>query len=134
MGKQIHKTSQNPPSTTTKMAKTKTREITIQESKGAFRFKKSGHSKKDYDFSGMLALRQLLSNEKARILHTIKTESPKSIYELAKKLDRNFKAVKDDLSLLERFGFIEFIKEKTKNRVRHRPEIIIDKMVINIKI
>ena len=116
------------------MAKTKTREITIQESKGKFSFKKAGHKKTDYDFSGMLALRQLLSNEKARILHTIKTESPKSIYELAKKLGRNFKAVKDDLTLLERFGFIEFIQEKTKNRIRHKPEIIIDNVVINIKI
>ena len=117
------------------MAKTKTREITIQESKGTFTlFKKSGHSKADYDFSGMLALRQILSNEKARILHVIKTEHPKSIYDLAKKLQRNFKAVKDDLNLLERFGFIEFIEEKTKNRIRHKPEIIVDNMIITIKI
>ena len=97
-------------------------------------FWKSGHTKKDYDFSGMLALRQLLSNEKARILHVIKTEQPKSIYELAKKLKRNFKAVKDDLKLLERFGFIEFTEEKTKNRIRHKPEIVVDNMIITIKI
>ena len=117
------------------MPKTKTREITIKESKGAFSiFKKPNHSKGEYDFSGILALRQLLSNEKARILHVIKTEKPKSIYELTKKLNRSFKAVKDDLNLLERFGFIEFIEEKTKNRKRHKPEIIVDNMIINIKI
>ena len=73
-------------------------------------------SKKDYDFSGILALRQLLSNEKARILHVIKTQSPTSIYDLSKKLDRTFKSVNDDLKLLERFGFIELIEEKTKKR------------------
>jgi predicted transcriptional regulator len=117
------------------MAKTKIRNITIKESKGAFSILKgSGISKSDYDFSGMLALRQLLSNEKARILHVIKTQKPKSIYELAKKLNRGFKAVNDDLKLLERFGFIEFIEEKTKKRVRHKPEIVVDSVTINIKI
>ncbi|MBU4070110.1 MAG: hypothetical protein KJ646_03960 [Nanoarchaeota archaeon] len=117
------------------MPKTKTREITITESKGAFSlFKKSQTSKKDYDFSGMLALRQLLSNEKARILHTIKTQKPQSIYDLAKKLNRGFKSVNDDIKLLERFGFIELIEEKTKNRIRHRPEIVVDIMTIHIKI
>jgi predicted transcriptional regulator len=115
--------------------KIKTREITIKESKGAFSLlKKSGVSKKDYDFSGILALRQLLSNEKARILNVIKTQNPNSIYDLAKKLERGFKSVSDDIKLLERFGFIELIEEKTKNRIRHRPEIVVDSIIINIKI
>lgn len=117
------------------MPKTKTREITIRESKGAFSLlKKSGVSKKDYNFSGVLALRQLLSNEKARILHAIKIQKPNSIYDLAKKLGRGFKSVSDDIKLLERFGFIELIEEKTKNRIRHRPEIVVDNIIINIKI
>jgi len=117
------------------MPKTKTRDITITESKGAFSiFKKQKLSKDDYDFSGMLALRQLLSNEKARIIHAIKTKNPNSIYELAKILDRNFKAVNDDIKLLKRFGFIELIEEKTKKRIRHKPKIVVDSIVINIKI
>ena len=115
--------------------KIKIREITITESQGAFSiFKKPQASKKDYDFSGMLALRQLLSNEKARILHIIKTQKPHSIYELAKKLDRGFKSVSDDIKLLERFGFIELIEEKTKKRIRHKPEVIVDMVTINVKI
>lgn len=117
------------------MVRTKVREITIKESKGAFSvFKKSKTSKKDYDFSGILALRQLLSNEKARLLHAIKIQKPNSIYELAKKLNRGFKSVNDDIKLLERFGFIELIEEKSKNRIRHKPQIIIDTMTIHIKI
>jgi predicted transcriptional regulator len=113
----------------------KTREISLVESQGAFSiFWKHGVSKKDLDFSGISALRQLLNNEKARILHTIKTQKPNSIYELAKKLGRNFKAVRDDIKLLERFGFVELIEEKTKNRVRHKPEIVADSITINIKI
>ncbi|MFH1187085.1 MAG: hypothetical protein V1697_02840 [Candidatus Levyibacteriota bacterium] len=117
------------------MPKTKTREITITGSKGVFSiFKKSGTSKKDYDFEGVLALRQLLSNEKARILNVIKTQEPQSIYDLAKKLKRGFKSVNDDIKLLKRFGFIELIEEKTKNRVRHKPIITVDTITIHLKI
>jgi predicted transcriptional regulator len=117
------------------MAREKTREITISESKGAFSiFKKSGTSKQDYDFEGVSALRQLLSNEKARILHVIKHKNPSSIYELAKILGRGFKSVNDDLKLLERFGFIEFIAEKTKKRVRHKPKIVVDTITIHLKV
>jgi len=115
-----------------KKEKTKTREITIIETKGAFSI--FGGGKKDYDFSGVLALRQLLSNEKARILYVIKTEKPKSIYDLAKKLGRGFKSVNDDIKLLERFGFIDLIEEKTKNRKRYRPEIVIDSVTIHLRI
>jgi len=115
--------------------KTKTREITIKESRGKFSiFKQQKISKKDYDFEGISALRQLLSNEKARILNTIKTQKPTSIYDLAKKLDRGFKSVNDDIKLLERFGFIELIEEKTKNRIRHKPEIIVDTITIHVRV
>lgn len=117
------------------MAKIKVREITIQEEEGAFNFfTKLGVTKKDYDFEGISALRSLLSNEKARILHTIKYQNPSSIYDLAKKLGRTFKSVNDDLKLLERFGFIEFIEEKTKHRRKHRPVLIVDTLTINFKV
>jgi len=117
------------------MAKSKTREITIRESKGTFSiFKTPDVSKDSYNFSGILALRQLLSNEKARILDTIKTQKPVSIYDLAKKLKRGFKSVNDDVKLLGRFGFIELVEEKTKKRVRHRPVLVVDNIIINIKI
>ncbi len=116
------------------MAKIKIRDITIYESMGGFLFRKTKTSKKDYDFSGLKALRQLLSNEKARLLHVIKTQNPSSIYDLAKKLGRGFKSVNDDIKLLERFGFVELVEEKTKNRVRHKPEIVVDKVTVNLVI
>ena len=112
-----------------------TREITIKGSKGNFFiFKKNSKNKGDYDFSGISALRQLLSNEKARILETIKTEKPSSLYDLSKKLGRNFKSIHDDIKLLERFGFVEIVEEKTKNRIRHRPILINNSITIQIKI
>lgn len=117
------------------MATTKIREITIKESQGTFSiFKSAGVTKEDYDFSGILALRQLLTNEKARILDTIKTLKPVSIYDLAKKLNRGFKSVNDDVKLLERFGFIELIPEKTKKRERLRPKLVVEGVTIHIKL
>jgi len=117
------------------MATTKSIDITIKESKGAFYiFKQAGSSKKDYDFSGTLALRQLLSNEKARILHVIKTKKPSSIYDLAKTLKRGFKSVNDDVKFLQRFGFIDLVEEKTKNRIRHKPVIVIDEINFHFKV
>ena len=117
-----------------KMA-TKTREIIIKESKGAFGIRKDSKiSKKDYNFEGLAALRQLLSNEKARMIHVIKTQKPNSLYDLAKKLNRDFKSVVNDIKLLQRFGFIELIKEKTKKRVRHKPQIIVESIIIKIKV
>lgn len=113
----------------------KTREISIRESKGAFSILKDTKiSKKDYNFNGLTALRQLLNNEKARMIHVIKTKKPTSLYDLAKKLNRNFKSVVDDIKLLERFGFVELVKEKTKNRVRHKPKVVVNNVTIHIKI
>ncbi|MFH1589740.1 MAG: HTH domain-containing protein [archaeon] len=117
------------------MASLKTREIKIIESKGAFSIlRKGSFSRGDFDFEGLSALRRLLSNEKARLLHVLKTQKPGSIYDLAKKLGRNFKTVNDDIKLLERFGFIHLIEEKTKNRIRHRPKLVADTVTIHLKI
>jgi predicted transcriptional regulator len=110
-------------------------DISIVEDSGYFSiFKKKDPSEKNFDFSGIASLRQLLTDEKARILHTIKYEKPNSIYQLAKLLKRNFKSVNDDLKVLERFGLVSFVEEKTKKRVRHRPEIAADSINISLKI
>ncbi len=117
------------------MVKTKTREVTIKESGGTFNIFSSSNSKdKEYDFDGLSALRQLLSKEKAKMLDAIKYKNPTSIYGLAKILGRPFKATMDDIKLLERFGFINLIEERTKKRIRHRPEIAVDHMIIHLKI
>jgi predicted transcriptional regulator len=112
-----------------------TREITIKESKGTFSlFKKSSKNKEEYDFSDIAALRKALSNEKARMLSVIKSEKPDSIYLLAKKLERNFKSVYEDCKLLEKFGFIELIEDKVKNKRRLSPRISSDSITIHINL
>lgn len=112
-----------------------TREIFIKESQGTFSlFKKPISDDKRYNLSGVSSLRQLLSNEKAKMLSVIKTEKPSSLYDLSKKLGRGFKAVYGDVTLLKRFGFVDIIEEKINNRIRHRPVIVNDTITINIKI
>jgi predicted transcriptional regulator len=115
------------------MTKNKSREIFIKEARGNFVILPSIKSK-DYDFDGLLSLRKLLTREKARMLDVIKYKSPGSIYELAKILKRPFKGVMDDIQLLERFGFIDLIEERTNKRIRHKPIIVVDTMNISIKI
>jgi len=117
------------------MAKSKIREVTIRESQGSFSlFNEKNITKESYNFDGLDSLRKLLSKEKARILDVIKIKKPKSIYELSKILNRPFKAVIDDIKLLERFGLVNLVEEKTKKRVRHRPEVSIDHLIIHLKI
>jgi predicted transcriptional regulator len=116
--------------------KTKTREVTIVDNGGTMLpfFKKFENEKKDFDFEGISALRKLLSNEKCRLLHTIKIKNPGSIYELAKILKRDIKSVKNDIKLLDRFGFIDLISEKSGSRERLKPVIVVDSVYINLKI
>ena len=112
----------------------KTKNITLSEKEGTFstifnRFKSQKQSS-----SEVSDLRQLLSNEKARILNIIRTKNPSSIYELAKLLGRDFKAVRQDIKLLEKFGFIELISSHKQGRERLRPLLALDKLVITIDI
>ena len=113
--------------------RTKIRYVDINVNKGGFVSKLIG-TDKPHDFSDIKLLRKLLSNEKARILYALKSEKPKSIYGLAKLLGRDFKSVRDDIKVLERFGFIEFHAEKTGRRESLRPVLVIEKLQIIIDI
>lgn len=115
--------------------KTKSLEVTITDDKGAFGsfFSRIAGDKSDFDFKGLSSLRTLLSNEKARLIHVIKTKNPKSIYEVSKLVQRNFKSVFEDISALEQFGIIDLVKEKSGNRERLKPVLIIDNIKIDIR-
>ncbi len=119
------------------MVKTpKIKEIELVSESGTFTsfFRKITGDHKEHDFEGVIALRSLLSNEKARIIHILKTKKPSSIYGLAKILKRDFKSVNDDIKLLKKFGFIELISEKTGKRARLKPVLAIDSLQINVRL
>ena len=85
-------------------------------------------------FSAIFGKRKSSKNqsEKARLLHICKTKKPDSIYALAKLLGRDFKAVRYDIKLLEKFGFIELISSHKDGRERLKP--IVDADSVNITI
>lgn len=107
--------------------------ITLAEKGGAFSFilNKIKGEKKTSEIS---RIRSLLSDEKARILHVCKTKQPESVYQLAKLLGRDFKAVRQDIRLLEEVGFVELITSHKKGRERLRPLVETDQLIITINI
>ncbi len=116
--------------------KVKIFEIDIEEKISKFTpfFRKSSMKKNDYDFSGLEKARNMLSNEKIRILHAIKYQKPKSIYQLAKILERDFKAVITDVKTLENFELLDLISEKKGKRDSIKPILNVDKLNISLKI
>jgi len=81
-------------------------------------------------------LRQLCSPEKIRIIQAIRHEKPVSVYGLARKLGRGFKAVRQDLELLRHFGIVALVKESEKNskRQRLRPVLALNKLQLNLQL
>jgi len=90
--------------------------------------------KSSYNSADTAILRQLFSKEKARIIYTIKTKTPDSIYSLAKILKRDIKSLRQDLKLLERFGFVEFHSIKKGKRKLLKPVLVIDRLEIILNI
>ena len=88
-------------------ASKQTRNISLSIESGMFTgiFKRLRGTKGSYDSSDISEVRKILSNERARILYLLKVEKPDSIYQLAKLLKRDFKSVREDIKLLEKFGF-----------------------------
>ena len=108
----------------------KTKSISVIEKEGTFTsFFKKKSDKKETEIA---KLRQLLTNEKARLLHVAKTKKPESIYKLAKLLGRDFKAVRHDIKLLEEYGIIELTSSHKQGRERIRPIVDADRLVVTI--
>ena len=114
--------------------KTKTRYVDVNVKEESFVSRLLGSGKEKHNFSDVAILRNLLSNEKARILYFLKHHKIQSIYDLAKQLNRDFKSVREDLKILERFGFIEFHTKKTGKREALIPVLSINKMEIIVNI
>lgn len=114
--------------------KKKTRYLNLNVKQDSFALKILGDKNKKHNFSDIVLLRKLLTNQKARILYALKKNKIKSIYHLAKVLGRDFKSTSDDLKLLERFGFIEFHSVKVGKRESLVPTLNVSEMNLIIKI
>lgn len=118
----------------TKKSKTLFIDLNVSDEGILSRFLTKKTKDTEYNPEDIELLRKLFSNEKTRILHTLKKKKPKSIYDLAKILKRDFKSVYSDLKFLERFGFIEFHSEKNGNRESLKPVLKIDSLKLELTI
>jgi len=118
----------------TKKTQLKTRSVELYITASSFSsiFRRLRGEKSDFDFEGISELRQLISNEKARLLYIIKNQQPDSIYNLAKIVKRDFKSVRQDVKLLEKFGFIVLKPETKGKRKKLKPVIAIDKLQVSL--
>ena len=90
--------------------------------------------KERLSFQNLDSFRKILTKQRLKVLHVIKHQHPKSIYELAKMTKRDMKNIRDDLSKLKELGLIELIKEKENKREPLIPVTKYDKLQVSIEI
>jgi len=84
-------------------------------------------------FQSLDQLRKFLTSKRLELLKVIRHKKPRSIYELAKLVDRTPENVNTDIKFLEQLGFVEIIKVKDI-RKKLVPEVNYDKMTLEIKV
>jgi predicted transcriptional regulator len=114
--------------------KTRTIDLSFSEEGSSLNFFFQKKQKTLFDLESLSLLRKVFSKERIRLIDVIKKEQPQSIYHLTKLAHRDFKAVFKDVKLLEKFGFIDLKKEKTGSKIKLRPIIAVDSLIIRIKI
>ena len=90
--------------------------------------------KERLSFQNLDSFRKILTKQRLKVLHVIKHQHPKSIYELAKITKRDMKNIRDDLSKLKELGLIEMVKEKENKREPLVPITKYDKLQVSIEI
>lgn len=85
-------------------------------------------------FTSLEAARNFLTRERLSLLRAIKTRHPKSIYALAKIVDRDLKNVQDDIRILERHGLVRITKRPRGSRKIKVPEVPFEEIALRIAI
>ncbi|HYA14868.1 MAG TPA: hypothetical protein VEF33_11065 [Syntrophales bacterium] len=114
----------------------KSKEELFNEVKEVWKKLEKGEKVKKHEgisFESLEAMRKVLTEERLRILKTIKKEHPGSIYALAKMLKRDIKNTFDDVQFLSQAGLIDL--EKTKDgREKTTPRVNYDKITLEIPV
>ena len=91
------------------------------EFRQAFRAVEAGHRvtrREGVYFTSIEAARNLLTPSRLALLRAIRAKRPRSIYELAKAVGRDFKNVQEDLRLLERYGLVRMTRARGRSARR----------------
>jgi len=84
-------------------------------------------------FESLKTMRKFITDERLRILKSIKKNKPESIYALAKLLRRDTKNVSDDVHYLSELGLIE-IKKTKDGRQKTKPVVEYEKILVEIMV
>lgn len=84
-------------------------------------------------FDSIDSMRKVLTEERLRILRTVRKERPASVYELAKKLKRDIKNTFNDVQFLAQAGLLEIKKTKV-GREKNTPLVNYDKILLEIPV
>ena len=76
-------------------------------------------------------VRAIFTESRLRIIHVLKFKKPKSIYDLAKLLKRDFKNVYYDVSFLAQLGILAIEQSKIGLKQK-KPTLICDKILFEI--
>ena len=85
------------------------------------------------NFVSLEAARKFLTPKRIALLRAVHHHEPRSIYALAKVVERNFKNVKDDVALLAHVGLIELEHER-HSRERTIPHVGYDNLEVRFQI
>ena len=84
-------------------------------------------------FDSIDNMRAILTNNRLLILKTIREHKPKSVYELARILERDLKNVNQDLKLLSKIGLVTLEKRETDKK-RIMPHVDYSKILLEIPV
>ncbi len=84
-------------------------------------------------FESLKAMRMFITDERLKILRTVRKYHPKSIYELAKMVKRDTKNVSDDVHFLSDLGLLD-IKESKDGRKKTTPVVNYNKIMLEIPV
>lgn len=114
----------------------KSDEEIFNEVKEVWRKVEKGEKVKKHEgisFESIEDMRKILTEERLKILKTIKKYHPSSIYELAKLLKRDIKNTLDDVQFLAQAGLIE-LKKMKDGREKTTPLVNYDKILLEITV
>ncbi|MBS3147969.1 hypothetical protein J4219_03740 [Candidatus Woesearchaeota archaeon] len=93
----------------------------------------SSFNESELSFQNIDTLRKVLTEKRMELLHAIKRQSPGSIYELAKIVDRDLKSVNTDITVLVNLGLVSLEKSKDE-RKKSKPSVDFDRLSVEIAI
>ncbi len=85
-------------------------------------------------FTSLEAARNFLTHERLALLRAIRTRHPRSLYELAKMVERDLKNVQEDTKILERHGLVRITKRPRGGRQVKVPQVPFEQIALRIAI